>query len=928
MYSKIAVPVEPGNRSRNAAVMAHRLSETLGCEVLGLQVDETAAQRRAFEKLAASLPPKDRRDVQFEGADLPPVDVPFGVEVIEGRPHKAIEKALADGEHDLLVLRAVGEGENEVAGLGPVAERLLRTNHVDTLIVKTQDTGSAEESDTIMVCMDGSPQAFAGLKAAFELGRKFNKKVEAAAVYDPYLHYTLFNGIVGVLSAEASSVFKFADQEKLHEEIIDTGLAKIYQAHLDVSMSLAREDDVELSCTLLDGKAFQKLLRHAARRKPWLMVLGRIGVHSEQGMDIGATTENLLRHAPCNVLVTSRTFQPPVDVEARANVEWTPEAEAKMKKVPSFVVGVATTAILRWAKERGHSIITASVINSAMGHLLPAGAARAMGYDDQTDPYAKGEAVGMEVGATFVCANCGHVVRDIQPPACGVCSSEHFEVIDRAAAQATNEAMDVEETFDGRRLGWTSGAKSVLRRVPSGYQRRRSKARIEKSARVRGLDGITEAFAIDVVEQDLAETSYLTPRGETLEIEVRNDERADDATFRPREESELLWTDAAWARLERVPPGFMREMTRTRIEQFVDRGQHKRIALELCEEGIAEGRRMMAEALVGYDDSKDAIQALIAQSGVKTEVDAAGAKAVEPSVVEPKLARAAVNGGCPVHEATPEEQHAAAAAGGCPVDHSAKAAPEPAAAAKCPVDHSSGAQAAAPHPPAATTGGGCPVDHGGETKAVASAEADPEWTAEATVKLEQATERATQAGKFTEERAEELSRGVAETRAREKMLEKIGSAFMGKLGNQLGYGHPLAQITSELAFEWTPEAEAELDEVPAFCREMTKWRVEWTAHKKGLGTLITREIMAIKYDMWGEVSDGIITRGDQALEWDDGPAQRMAKIPGFVKGQVVQSVEGNARRWGFDRVTDELLDKVIQQWIDTGDFHEGKYGYK
>ena len=151
---------------------------------------------------------------------------------------------------------------------------------------------------------------------------------------------------------------------------------------------------------------------------------------------------------------------------------------------------------------------------------------------------------------------------------------------------------------------------------------------------------------------------------------------------------------------------------------------------------------------------------------------------------------------------------------------------------------------------------------------------------------------------------------------------------MRKLGKQLGYGHPLAGVTTEHQFEWTPEAEAELAEVPAFCREMTKWRVEWTAVKKDLGRVITPEIMKIKYDMWGEVSKGIMENEESPLEWDDAPTHRLAKIPGFVKGQVIQSVEGNARRWGYERVTDELLDRVIQKWIDTGDFHEAKYGYK
>ena len=121
-------------------------------------------------------------------------------------------------------------------------------------------------------------------------------------------------------------------------------------------------------------------LQSTRKRPPWLLVMGRIGVHSGPEMDVGATTENLVRTVPCNVLVVSQTYVPSVDKQAEASVEWTPEALKKMERVPEFVKGVATNAIVRWSMERGHSIITASVINSAMGDLLPPDAAQAMGY--------------------------------------------------------------------------------------------------------------------------------------------------------------------------------------------------------------------------------------------------------------------------------------------------------------------------------------------------------------------------------------------------------------------------------------------------------------------------------------------------------------------------------------------------------------------
>jgi len=208
------------------------------------------------------------------------------------------------------------------------------------------------------------------------------------------------------------------------------------------------------------------------------------------------------------------------------------------------------------------------------------------------------------------------------------------------------------------------------------------------------------------------------------------------------------------------------------------------------------------------------------------------------------------------------------------------------------------------------------------------AEATPEWTEAGEEKVEEAKVRMEDVGKFTMGRAEELVRGVAEERAKGKNMMAISESFMERLGSQLGYGHPLAEVTADHQFEWTSEAEAELQHIPEFCREMTKWRVEWTAVKKDLGRVITPEIMKEKYDMWGEVSEAYMDREGKKMEWAPEAWARVENIPSFVRGQVMESVEGNASKWGAETVTSEVLDRVIQKWIDTGDFHEAQFGYK
>jgi hypothetical protein len=46
------------------------------------------------------------------------------------------------------------------------------------------------------------------------------------------------------------------------------------------------------------------------------------------------------------------------------------------------------------------------------------------------------------------------------------------------------------------------------------------------------------------------------------------------------------------------------------------------------------------------------------------------------------------------------------------------------------------------------------------------------------------------------------------------------------------------------------------------------------------------------------------------IAWDDAAAERMKKIPAFVRGMVVKAVEESCRKNGIDRVTVEELERI------------------
>jgi hypothetical protein len=46
------------------------------------------------------------------------------------------------------------------------------------------------------------------------------------------------------------------------------------------------------------------------------------------------------------------------------------------------------------------------------------------------------------------------------------------------------------------------------------------------------------------------------------------------------------------------------------------------------------------------------------------------------------------------------------------------------------------------------------------------------------------------------------------------------------------------------------------------------------------------------------------------IAWDDAAAERMKKIPAFVRGMVINAVEESCRKSGLDRVTVEELERI------------------
>jgi len=280
-------------------------------------------------------------------------------------------------QYDLLAIGAHGLGRQPYSQLGGVASRVLRGVAKDVLSVRDD---RPFEGGRYMVCVDGSSYSYKAMRVALELAQAFGGSLYVCGAFDVEYHHVVFHNIKDVLSVQASKVFKFEEQEELHNNIIDKGLLKLCQANLKRAEVMAREyPDVALKAQILVGKPFQVVMRWAEEIQPSLLVMARHGAHRIDGTELGSQAENLVRIAPCNTLLIGTVGVRPEDVpwieeDGVAGLPWAPEAEVRILRVPPFAQGIARRAVEEYVLERTNgepATVTNRWLDEAIQKLLP-----------------------------------------------------------------------------------------------------------------------------------------------------------------------------------------------------------------------------------------------------------------------------------------------------------------------------------------------------------------------------------------------------------------------------------------------------------------------------------------------------------------------------------------------------------------------------
>ncbi len=529
-YESILIGVDASDHSDRGIKDALELAELWQSNVSGAHVYAAQLHDRRFRQMEGGLPDKYQEEQELEKQrDIHDDLITKGLSVItdsyldqvelackkrnifynarslEGKNYVQLVKETNSGEYDLLVMGSLGLGAVQSSRIGTVCERVARRSTIDTLVIKNPER--AIKGAPIVVAIDGSGLSYGGLITGFTLALEWQVPLHVISAYDPYYHYVAFNRIAGVLSDEAGKVFRFKEQEKLHEDIIDAGLAKIYQGHLDVAESLADEMGVEISTELLDGKPYDVIQQYVANLEPGLLIIGKTGIHADDDLDIGGQAENLLRDVNCAVLLSSTTYTPDTQTLAETTTSWTRQAEERMKAVPEFVRSMARLGILRYAQEQGHTVITESIVEQATKDLCPV-------------------------------------------------------------------APSGEQSTDLDNMSWSADAELALGTIENKTQRESIRLKAEKKARQSGTTQVEPTHLTGFMALD--EDASGCPFGGSAEGDP------------VEEDTDIEWTDQALKRMERVPEGFMRDMTRQQVNKFAREHGHDTVTPEVIEQKYAQ----------------------------------------------------------------------------------------------------------------------------------------------------------------------------------------------------------------------------------------------------------------------------------------------------------------------------------------------------
>ncbi len=232
------------------------------------------------------------RAVETIAALMQPRTVPWKSLVLPGDPVRMVSRAAEQVAADLVIGASHGHSGWQRMFIGTVVERMARNLTRPFLVIRRPDKDALDESfhdvmpiRTIVAGCDFSRETRPATEYAAGLAREFSASLHLFHAVESPIDETVVDSTRAPYGEVQQTL-----QERLHRRL----------NHL-VSAAAAGPGGVKTA--LAPGLPAEQLPRYAAGQKADILVVGVRRHHKLEKLMVGSTTEAVLRHSPCPVLV-------------------------------------------------------------------------------------------------------------------------------------------------------------------------------------------------------------------------------------------------------------------------------------------------------------------------------------------------------------------------------------------------------------------------------------------------------------------------------------------------------------------------------------------------------------------------------------------------------------------------------------------------
>jgi nucleotide-binding universal stress UspA family protein len=195
-----------------------------------------------------------------------------------GEPHERIVARAAAGDRDLIIMGAKGHSFLERVLVGSVTQRVIGFSKTDVLVVPMAGELAWEK---ILLATDGSEYSAAAAARAVDLAQAYGSELKVLSVID----------IPGLMEGQAAGTLP--------------ALFAAHQGYVTEVTGQAARLEVKAEGLVREGRAFPAITALAREEKAGLIVMGSHGRTGLTRLLMGSTTEKVIGHASCPVLVVT-----------------------------------------------------------------------------------------------------------------------------------------------------------------------------------------------------------------------------------------------------------------------------------------------------------------------------------------------------------------------------------------------------------------------------------------------------------------------------------------------------------------------------------------------------------------------------------------------------------------------------------------------